>query len=64
MDFFKELESRYPVMQTLGLTSTLFCYMPVYDLALHTYFPHTVTEKQINVYINALWNSIKDCSTD
>ncbi|MGE4268438.1 MAG: TetR/AcrR family transcriptional regulator [Deferribacterales bacterium] len=64
MDFFKQMEAKYPTMKTLGLTCTLFCYMPIYDLVMHTYFPHTVTEEQINTYINSLWNSIKDCSKD
>ncbi len=64
MDFFKQMESKYPTMKMLGLTCTLFCYMPIYDLVLHTYFPNTVTDEHITTYINSLWNSIKDCSKD
>lgn len=64
MDFFKQMESKYTTMKTLSLTCTLFCYMPIYDLVMHTYFPNTVTDEHVNTYINSLWNSIKDCSQD
>jgi AcrR family transcriptional regulator len=58
--FLKSLEPRNKKVRELGIASVLFCYMPLCDIIMHTYFPKTVTDKQVELFIDSLWDSIKE----
>jgi len=59
--FLENLAERNKTIRELGMTiSTTFCYMPIYDFALHPFFNKITSEKQINIFIDSLWQSLKD----
>lgn len=61
-NFLDNLSEKNETIKELGVVATLFCYMPIYDFVMHTFFPKTVTEKQIDIFINSLWSSINQKS--
>lgn len=58
--FLNSIKERYTVIEEFSYVVTFFCYMPIYDLAMATYSPSKISEKQLEMYIDALWKSLQD----
>jgi AcrR family transcriptional regulator len=58
--FLGNMKEESTTIRELGMTATLFCYMPIYDFALHTLFPKSTSEKQIDIFIDSMWKSVRN----
>lgn len=58
--FLNSIKDRYSIIEEFSYVVTFFCYMPIYDLAMATYGPEQITNKQLDMYIDALWKSLQN----